>query len=76
MNYYGSDKPDLRIESRIRDVTSTMTQDKASRIVQKLFGNEQKRKLCVKCVKFEAESLKTRPSSSFLSQDLPDILNK
>ena len=77
MNDYGSDKPDLRIESRIRDVTSIVTQDKSSRIVQKLFGEDQKTKnFRVKCVKFEAKSLKSQPSSSFLSQDLPDILNR
>ena len=77
MNDYGSDKPDLRIECRICDVTSIVTQDKTSHIVQKLFGDDQTTKnLRVECIKFEAKSLKSKPSTSFLSHDLPDILNK
>jgi hypothetical protein len=38
---YGTDKPDLRIGSRIVDVTSIVAGDQASKLVQKLFGGDR-----------------------------------
>jgi aspartyl-tRNA synthetase len=78
MNNYGTDKPDLRISSCIRDVTSIVKQDKTSRIVQKVFDDKHDVDVDVrvKCVKFEAKSFREIPTSNFLNREVPEIANK
>ena len=76
MKFYGCDKPDLRIESRIKDVTSLITKDKSSKMVQKILHDGVADDVRVKCVKFGAKSLIETPSSTYMTKEIPEILNK
>ena len=79
MNFYGSDKPDLRIESRISDVTEIVSGDRSSKLVQKIFhGNAAVTgdDIRVKCIKFDANTLKQIPTMSYLNNEVPEIVNK
>ena len=76
MNNYGTDKPDLRISSCIRDLTSIVKNDTTSRVVQKVFDDKNKNDVRVQCVKFDAKSLREIPTSTFLSREVPEIANK
>ena len=76
MKFYGCDKPDLRIERRIKDVTSLITKDKSSKMVQKILHDGVADDVRVKCVKFGAKSLIETPSSTYMTKEIPEILNK